>query len=165
MAFQSFTEARWIRDRMFSVNEERPCRPEDMIDISNEKDDSGQTVNFTDYYDSPSGWKRVNPRYQEVLNRYIMRRFVFSVTAHRDCASNSLAESEINEYIDTDFTLNSPVVWLPQNGAMFIPGPAENKIYLISFDISESGAAGKCTVTATWKRSGKWKRYQVEMNE
>ena len=159
--FQKFNETEWIRDSFSSTNEERPARPEDMIDISNEKDDANNTIDFSDYYDSPSGWKKEYPRYQEVLNRYVMRRWVFVMSAHKECPAGSITAEEINAFIEESDIVSIPLAKV-SGGQMLMPGPDENKIYLISFGGTDTYQAGKSVVTATWKRSGKWTRHKVE---
>ncbi len=122
MALGNYESETWIRDEIDVRDEERPLRLEDAVAYElGEVSIRDGTVKFTkdaisDAWMGKSTWLKLsgydNERYQEALDKYIMRRQVSTVSAHRECLSSSYnaeninADSEIS--VDGTITIKHP---------------------------------------------------------
>ncbi len=105
MALYSYESSDWIRDEIDLRAEERPMRLEDAVAYGlGEVSISGGTVKFSaqaisDAWKAKDTWLNeagyVNYRYQEALDKYMMRRVAAVVSLHRECKSSSYEVTDL----------------------------------------------------------------------
>ena len=85
---KSFEEAKWIREREDTVIEGRPARIEDFKGSAVVQLPDSTIIDFEDSLgDLQSGWKRSNPKFQDVLDGYLLRRIQIKLQVKKTCST------------------------------------------------------------------------------
>lgn len=157
-----YIQAKWIRQSIQVSIEERPARIEDMIGVTVAVE-GGNVVFTTDALANKQVWlaDNANNLYQLALDLYIMRRWVYILTATRECRAGSFTGTEIS--LELAFEgIDSPTVYM-SGGSTVVDPQSGYKWLRQSIGCNDTREGGKSIVTSTWRSYGEWERVKIKV--